>query len=221
MNKIRMILMTKSYKHNNYCVAGFELRSGKWIRLVSSKTLDNAIKKEVIDNPPKKECLDVIEVKIIERVPLNCQTENCLINEKDPISIVAKLQIDDILNSKFLDNYDFIFGNGDKCISEDVATKLDYSLTFVLVQSFTVAINYNDEYGKWMNKCSFRYKGRLYTDISLTDPEYRKEEYNGKNFGNVALVMSLSAVPYENDGMYYKFVAKVFEYQEHLWFYNS
>lgn len=66
-----------------------------------------------------------------------------------------------------------------------------------------------------------RYKGRLYTDISLTDPEYRKEEYNGKNFGNVALVMSLPAVPYENDGMYYKFVAKVFEYQEHLWFYNN
>ena len=72
-----------------------------------------------------------------------------------------------------------------------------------------------------MNKCSFRYKGRLYTDISLTDPEYRKEEYNGKNFGTVALVMSLSAVPYENDGMYYKFVAKVFEYQEHLWFYHN
>lgn len=58
-------------------------------------------------------------------------------------------------------------------------------------------------------------------NASLTDPEYRKEEYNGKNFGNVALVMSLSAVPYENDGMYYKFVAKVFEYQEHLWFYNN
>lgn len=45
MSKVQMILMTKSYKHGKYCVTGFDLENGEWIRLVSSKTHDNAINK--------------------------------------------------------------------------------------------------------------------------------------------------------------------------------
>lgn len=210
MKKVRMILMTKSYKQGKYCVAGFDLKSGEWIRLVSSRDHNNAISKSVVDNPPRKECLDIIEVKLLEAAPLACQTENFLIDESDEILKFGRVKIEDLLNNKFLDGSFYIFGNSDKSITEKEALDLGYSLSFVIVQDFIISCYYDDYWCNWVNKCSFTYKGRRYIDISLTDPEYRKEEYNRKLFDRVALVMSLPSKAY-NDDKFHKFVAKVFE----------
>lgn len=209
MKKIQMILMTKSYKHKKYCVTGLELESGKWIRLVSSETHDNAISKWVVDKPPRKECLDIVEVSLINYVPLTCQTENFLINENDEILKIGQVKINDILNDKFLDRSCYIFVNANKSITEKEALNLGYSLSFVIVKDFIISCYYDNCYNKWVNKCSFEYNGMKYVDISLTDPEYRKEEYNGKSFDDVALVVSLPSESYE-DGKFYKFVAKIF-----------
>lgn len=211
MKRVQMILMTKSYKHGKYCVSGFDLNSGEWIRLVSSKDHNNAVNKWVVDNPPRKECLDIIEVELLEHAPLTCQTENFLINERNEILKIDHIQIEDILNNKFLDEASYVFGNSSKSITEEEALNLGYSLSFVLVQDFIVSCYYDDHYERWVNKCSFKYNGRRYVDISLTDPEYRREEYNGKLFESVALVVSLPSEPYQGDGRFYKFVAKVFE----------
>ena len=203
--------MTKSYKHNKYCVAGLTTKNGKWIRLVSSKGHENAISKFVVDNPPRKECLDIIYVNLLEKTPLGCQKENFLIDENEEIIKGGSVSINDLLNEKFLSNTPFIFRNFSKCISEEEANRLGHSLVFVLVKNLTFRNSFNDTFGKWSNKCSFEYNGYRYIDISLTDPEYRSEIYNGKTLENAAIVVSLPSEPYEKDGMFYKFVAKVFE----------
>ena len=88
--------MTKSYKHKKYCVAGLTLKNGKWIRLVSSKGHENAISKFVIDNPPRKECLDIISVNLLERASLLCQRENFLIDENEEIVKIGHVSINDL-----------------------------------------------------------------------------------------------------------------------------
>ena len=79
----QICILTKSYKHGGYCVAGIDLETGEWIRLVASDDLDtNEIPKSFMlysDFTPCKP-LDVVSVDIIEELPGDIQPENVLVN---------------------------------------------------------------------------------------------------------------------------------------------
>lgn len=209
MTKAKMILMTKSYKHKKYCVAGFNIENGQWIRLVSSKDQNNAIDMFVLDKFPKKDCLDIIGVNLIENVPLFNQKENYLIDETEEITRLGRVNLKDILNEVYLNKCHYIFGGTSRFITEDEAEDIGYSLVFVQVQNLVIHCFFDDNLQRWKNKCSFEYKGNYYYDISLTDPEYRHEKYNDVLFREAAIVVSLPSEPFY-DGKFYKFVAKVF-----------
>lgn len=76
--KRQICILTKSLKEHDYCVAGIDMSTGKWIRLVNSKNGD-AFPKELLDDNNYKE-LDIIEVELKQAVPYHTQTENWLID---------------------------------------------------------------------------------------------------------------------------------------------
>ena len=80
---IRQIcILTKSYKHGGYCVAGVDINTKEWIRFVNSDNpnTDEIRKEQMILGCKSIECLDVIECGFIKHIPNNCQVENWLLN---------------------------------------------------------------------------------------------------------------------------------------------
>ena len=60
--KKQICILTKSLKDHDYCVAGIDITTGKWTRLVSSKN-GGAFPKEMLDDNHFKE-LNVLEVEV-------------------------------------------------------------------------------------------------------------------------------------------------------------
>ena len=82
-----IIILTKSAKHGKYCVAGIDIKSKSWVRLVSDDVAsDGALSNLDIRLSNGKFCkpLDLVRVYIKQAVSESCQTENHLI-EKDKL----------------------------------------------------------------------------------------------------------------------------------------
>lgn len=82
----QICVLTKSLKDRNYCVAGIELSTGKWIRLVTSKDGD-AFPKNLLDDQKVKE-FTLIDVAVTKHVPCGIQTENWQIDEDESLDKV-------------------------------------------------------------------------------------------------------------------------------------
>lgn len=63
--------------------------------------------------------------------------------------------------------------------------------------------------GKNHYKVNFIYKGNKYK-LALTDPKFRNEEFDGIKIPYAIIVVSIPAVPYGENELFYKFVAKIF-----------
>ena len=79
--KIRkLIILATSAKYNNFCVAGVDIDTGKWIRPISEREdLEEAVPLEDLKYPDgsKVELLDVVEIKFSDRSANNpIQPEN-------------------------------------------------------------------------------------------------------------------------------------------------
>ena len=53
-----------------------------------------------------------------------------------------------------------------------------------------------------------QYNGQEY-NLSLTDPKYRNEDFDQIRIPSAILIISIPAVPYGENNLYYKFVAKI------------
>ena len=198
--------MTKSYKQKGYCVSGLTL-SGEWVRLVTSPGHENAVSKAVMDLYP---CLDVISVNLLKHIPLGCQTENYLINEHEKIEIVQRgVDIRCLLQTPYMSNNRYIFGNSENFLAENFAMKYPNSLMLVQVTDLRFTFVRDEKTAKYKFRCSFKYKGNVYEKMRITDPVYCNEVHNNECLKNAAIVVSLPSQPYVN-GEFYKFVAKIF-----------
>jgi hypothetical protein len=87
MNKnIEVVILTKSIKNGGYCVAGIDINTSKWVRLVSSdRDSHGALFEQDIQyrNGMNCEPLDVARVPILRKMPTAYQPENVLIDECD------------------------------------------------------------------------------------------------------------------------------------------
>ncbi|GMO67712.1 MAG: hypothetical protein Ta2D_13100 [Rickettsiales bacterium] len=106
--KKRILLLTKSDKNKGYCLAGIDLDTNKFVRLVGDKN-GAEIKKEKCKllNNTEIEPLDVLNIDIIEQCPLLLQPENCLLSENNIFEKIEKYSIDDLqklLNKIHCDN---------------------------------------------------------------------------------------------------------------------
>lgn len=208
----QICILTKSYKHGGFCVAGIDVATKEWVRIVNSTdpNTDELRKEQLLVDGKVIECLDVIEYDFIQNVPNACQVENWLLNARITPRYIKTLTLEDLVKIIKLDrDNDFILNNAN-LLNADEIKSISRSLYIYHVKSLKIDATTYESYGeiKFKYKCSFVYNDKLYSNISLTDPIYRDISNDGVNLDNALIITSLPCVPY-GDGLYYKFVAKI------------
>lgn len=203
MRKI-IFIMAKSAKEHNYCVAGKDLLTNRWVRLVSDEeggAISDSQSRVTFSgaqchHPWPVKVFDVVEVELTASAPLIGQPENWIIG--DDVWQLLNYKKKTISLDALIDNPRSLWGIGYK-IPESESYKVDASLYFVRVDELRV---YKNEGRK--QKADFLYNGIKYCNFAVTDTEYFgvEEQYIGEAYLVVSLGQSF------NDSRY-KIVGKI------------
>lgn len=208
MGNMRLIIMTESSKFSGKCVAGIDVESGKWVRLVSDdEETHGAIANSDLyyQNKIKCEVLDVVDVPVIQECGDEIQPENVLIDTSKYIRYVGKATLEDVLEIHPAEVRNDILGNKYSYISEQRVDTVGYSLALVEVQNLEI-VQVENPTGRPKTKVNFTYRGDLYTQMSVTDPRFYTVA-NGTRYSSAILVVSIGT-PYNDK--YYKFVSGIY-----------
>lgn len=201
----QICVLTKSLKDRNYCVAGIELGTGKWIRLVTSKD-GNAFPKDLLDDQKVKE-FTLIDVAVTKHVPCGVQTENWQIDENEEIIKLGQIYKQKLFEICKLDTPELIFGTANHVLSKNDIKNLYHSLEMIHATSLELDTSLKGD-GRHHYKIKFKYNGKEY-QLAITDPKFRDEGLDKVKFPSATLIISIPAHPFGENELYYKFVAKV------------
>lgn len=204
--KKRMIVMTVSSKNRGYCVAGIDIKTHRWIRLVTEdKESKGALSStDLLCNDGRRiEVLDVIEVDVICELPTEIQPENFLLDTSECIYKVSKKEFDEALGYLEQPKIMYIFGNTYPYAKEAKVRGLGYSLILVEVTDLWVKQVFNKE-KEPKTKVDFIYYHDKYENLAVTDPDFYLKDLK---VNKAYLVISIGASYNDN---YYKFVSKIF-----------
>lgn len=204
--KKQICILTKSLKDRDYCVAGIDITTGKWIRLVTAKD-GGAFPKEKLDDKHFKE-LNVLEVEVKEHVPYHVQNENWLIDEKVEIKKIGSLSRQQLFNLHPIEKPKFIFGNPKNELEYNEIKMLNHSLEMINAKELQFDTLMKGD-GRHHHKVKFQYNDYEY-NLALTDPKYRYEDFDQIRIPSATIIVSIPAVSYGENDLYYKFVAKIF-----------
>ena len=200
---MRVAVLTKSDKNEELCVAGIDIETGNFVRLVSSDPQSHyAIPHECMKNV---NVLDVIEVSVLRHMPSYCQQENFEVKLQKWESIV-NISVDRLL--PFVNNGSpYIFSDNCFYLDEEIAQKLTYSIMMIQVRSLSISRNQYDK-----TKACFCYNGVWYSNMSITDPDYYNQNITMEK---ALLVISIPDIGYASPHYVgkrcYKFISKIFE----------
>ncbi|MBQ7594802.1 MAG: hypothetical protein IJU48_10675 [Synergistaceae bacterium] len=205
-----VVIMTKSTMKGGFCITGFELSLRKWIRFVSDATGTPLMgpQTKFLNVPGYLEPLDIVRVNTIREVPANNHTEDVMINY-ETLSKRGSSRLEAVTRFHPAEEHQYIFGNTlDSLTEQEMNTfKFDYSLVFVNVKDFM--ITYQQKIDRISCRASFIYNNHKYSGIRITDPIYTSRKEPVK-LDEAYLVVSMPKVPFERDGRFYKFAAKIF-----------
>lgn len=204
MFSIDVLILTKSSKHDKYCVAGVDVKTREWVRLVSTNDeCDGAVSKfEMTDkNGYEIVPLDVVRVMVNRKCPIGCQTENYELCYGYKWQLIGRMSFNDVMQYIYPSDSKFIFGNSYMYISHERIEEQKNSLLIAEVKDLRI---FENERRK--QKCDFKYGGYTYNTVSMTDPEYY--HYEDCYIEKAYIVVSLPHSDY--NGKHYKFVAKIF-----------
>ena len=206
MNKyIEVALLTKSKKNNGYCVAGIDVNSGGFVRLVSGDPESHgALTDQDIQYKDKSfyNFLDVARIPIISKEPIEYQPENVLIERGQPWEKIGRLSLNDLLKLHPPENHFDILGNVYPYITNERISTVGYSLVLIKVENLIISHPHPGS-----TKADFEYRSTTYSNLSVTDPDYYHTP-NQTVINHAILVVSLPDAPYM-DRYFYKFVAKI------------
>ena len=209
--KKQICILTKSYKHGGYCVAGIDMETKEWIRLVNSDnpSTDEIRKEQMWIEGKEIDCLDVVEYDFIKNIHNSCQTENWLLNNTIFPKFIKTIVLEQLADIVEVESEENFICNKFNLLNASEILGVKRSLYIFNVKKLKIeAIEYQSfDLVKHRYKCEFNYNNKTYSNISLTDPVYRDVERNEEVVENALIVASLPCVPFE-DGSYYKFVAK-------------
>lgn len=200
-------MLTKSAKQNAFCVAGIDLKTFDFIRVVADR--DGAAVEDPIIDFAKP--LDILSFDGFFS-PLKCQTENYIIKgqaEKKHIPTPPQDRLKylkKIYDNKQIKHTD-TFGTDDYYLSS--ISGINYSLSVIEATDIKVCAN---PLGKY--KISFTFNGKELRNYSMTDPVFFDQHVIAK----ALLVLSIPHDPWPQwphpvpPSMlrYYKFCAKIF-----------
>lgn len=208
--EITAIILTKSAKHNNYCVAGLDYNTGEFVRFVSDdEDTDGALTMDDLkywNVNYQAVPLHLVKVKVKAHLDGVHQTENYLIDRSQKWTFIRRASLDDVLKLHAPEIHTSIFGNDKEFANPLILNDIDYSLMFISVNNLKL---YSNGYsGK--TKADFDYNNKCYEDFAVTDNKFfNLEALKTTAFPQAYLVLSISDKDYPA-GKYYKFIAKIF-----------
>ena len=215
MNK-DIVLLAKSRKHYNYCIAGKDINTGEWIRLISEDdTIHNAIRPTdlIYEDNTEAEILDIIRVCVKEIEDENkilYQPENYILDDRYYLLKLEDGNLNDLDN--IIDDVELIFFNTSNSISKNDLQEIKNVSSLVLIEPEIVKVKRKNDTDLWAN---VKYNGIWYNKLTIKDINFTKKYYNdipsnsnGRNFYNMKLVISLGE---EYMGKHYKLIASVIE----------
>ena len=215
----RVILLAKSKKLSNYCIAGIDIDEGKWIRIVSEdRTIQHAVTEEDMkyEDGTLPRTLDVVQIVCKEQCPNYYQPENCTLDNSYYWKKVGRATLQDVLRLHPSRGDRYLFYNSDKAIHDKDIVNMNacdiYSLVLIKPQLATIHVQ------QWDRKkvtASFKYNDIWYKYLTITDLEYAGKflEYVLGDYPirkSIYFVVSLGDT-YIRDKRHYKLIATVLE----------
>ncbi|MBD3879080.1 MAG: hypothetical protein SR1Q5_05280 [Quinella sp. 1Q5] len=218
MKIFKLVILAVSAKHNNFCVAGVDIDSGKWIRPISERAeFEEAVPLEDLKYPDGShvELLDVVEIKFSDQSADNpIQPENFFYNQKYFWQKVGRVTLQEVIDRRGYDLRDKIFYNNERSIFgadvEKVSTR--ESLLLLPVENLFIAVEQDKEHKKFF--ADFEYRGKKYFRFSVGDKAIGKK-YETNGAGKYFLKESASVVfsltnPFSANYQCYKMLAQIF-----------
>lgn len=204
LNK-EIVIMTKSSKNGHYCIAGIDVRTCEWIRLVSdNEESAGAIPSEILQYEDGSKCqpLDIVSVVVCAIDNKSVQSENYLLHSD--LKKVKTMDLEEVIRLKPPETQGKIFENYNYKLTAEEAQQISYSLVWAKVENLSL---YTPKSDRPRTKASFLFSDNTYSNMSVTDPEF----YNKDTKYNIAyLVLSIPQNGFGDYNEYFKFVSKIF-----------
>lgn len=210
MKKI-LVILAKSAKYGNYCVAGIELSTNKWIRPIShDEKIFDAVKASELSYADKTEAqiFDIAEIDFEEtRVENPVQPENFFF--KGTWKKLAYWNLNDVEKFCGYDNADFIFYDTSRRLELSTLAEKNKSLLILPIKNLSVSAEIRNDEKKFY--ANFSYGGKNYErfgvgDISLREKFSKKQ---GEFFIAEKAVATFSLTNPYKDNRCYKMLANL------------
>lgn len=215
--EIEMSVLVKNLVEGAYTIAGIEIGSGRWVRLVSNDRIHGmAIPPEDIqyEDHHEVEVLDQIRVKLADSRKSKGSLENCKYDASIYWQKLGETTLEEIVENRGLDKPDQIFYNTGKFVYEDEIGNDPDMLLVKVEEPYINVITFPDSNKKV--QFSFVYQGINYKYLTIRDEKIKKEflqleegdyPYNGEKIVVFALTKKYK---YKETYKYYKYISKLF-----------
>jgi len=205
--------LANSKKNRGYCVAGRDVITNKWVRLVGDSdgaelNLNQIIYNDIIggkQKTPYEPFNKFLRIDIGTAVPLKYQPENFIVNQ----NIWQEIQCPNY-NISFDDPAD-LWGAGDRVLTDDIEQNrviISQSLYIIKVTNLTFYVSEHNT-----NRACFQYRNNIY-DLGVTiNPIIFNDIVSKERAHDNILTISLAGPffnRYTNQLEHYKLVAAVF-----------
>lgn len=204
MPAVQIVILAKSVKHGEHCVAGKCVDTGRWYRPVSTPEgaeLNNTqVMYKNIHGTYSVKPLQKIQMGFLNHAPLIHQPDNYLI-DSSIWQQKYKINLDELSN--YFDQPDSIWREGNRVNYELIKSrKVNIEQSLYLVQVKELKLYYNQDRRR---RASFIYN-KIDYDFAVTDPNFDKIMCENSDLKGV-LCISLGE---EYNGFCYKLIATIF-----------
>lgn len=209
-----IIVLAKSSKHGEFCIAGIDTSTGEWVRPVSNNPLyEGSVPHDDIRyaDGTELQVLDKVKIKFLSHSPSRSQPENYLYDSRCPWEKTDISTIQEVIDSRGYDDNDIIFYNLNHIVTEDEIIEGQPSLLLVRVNRPYIFIK---TFERKKIKLNFEYNNDNYKYFSISDPVVNREHlynHDGKYNKGEYLDVVFSLTGKHIDGKYYKMVAQIFD----------
>ena len=211
-----IVILAKSAKHSNYCVAGIELSTNKWIRPIShDKTIEDAVTAAELTYSDNTEAqiLDVAEIDFEDTPAQNkIQPENSFFKNVTWKKF-GSWNLSDVEKFCGFDSTDFIFYDTSRRLELSTLENVNRqkSLLILPIENISIVTEIRNDEKKF--QANFSYGGVNYERFSVGDIALR-EKFSDKPCGIFFVAEKAVATfsltnPYK-DNRCYKMVANLF-----------
>lgn len=213
MNK-EIIILTKSSKHDDYCIAGIDTTNGEWIRPVSpNKTFEGAVplRDIVYKNGSAAKVFDKVQIEFLSHSPTDSQPENYAYDSAVKWVKTGESSLSEVIRFRGYDKPEKIFYNNSNVVldsevgGESSLLLVDVKNSYIFIKTFPD--NRKLQFNFLYNNIEYKYFKISDIAIKNTFIDEADGRYNYKD--ELPVVFSLTD-KYNLTGKYYKMVAQMF-----------